>query len=339
MTRSLSLLAASLLVVACAAEQRPKTAEPKATPYVVHAQPARRVTQIVGDEVVGTVRARQVAAIAPSVMGTIRALKVKLGSRVKAGDVLVVLSVGEIDAKAAQASASFAQAGVEMKRAQQLKASQSIPLAQYDAVAAQYRVAEAALAEAEAMRAYTIIRAPFAGIITDKPASQGDLAVPGRPLLVLESPGELRLEAAVPEGIMRFLHQGDRMQVRFDAIAEPFEARVSELSPSADPASRTVLVKLDLPNLPELRPGMFGRLRVQTGEQAAVLVPSQAIARRGQLETVFVAEGDKARLRIIRSGRTQLGETEVLSGLDGHEQIILDQLAQLEDGRPVQVTP
>lgn len=325
---------------ACASHEAPhKKVEPKAAPIAVHAQSVSRVTQPLTDEVVGTVRARQEASISSSVMGTIRTLRVKLGSRVRAGDVLIQLAVGEIDAKAAQASANFAQAGVEMKRAQQLKATQSIPMAQYDAAAAQYRVAEAALAEAEAMRAYTIIRAPFAGIVTEKPANLGDLAVPGKPLLTLESPGALRLEAAIPEGLSHSLRQGEAMQVRFEAIEAPLDARVAELSPSADPQSRTVLVKFDLPNMAELRPGMFGRVRVHVGEESAVLVPSDAIVRQGQLETVYVVDGPKAHLRLIRTGRAEAGKTEVLSGLSGEEKVAVDQLASLTDEALVEVAP
>jgi membrane fusion protein (multidrug efflux system) len=332
--------AALALLVGCAAEQHPKSAEAAPLPpQSVRVEVARKVVRPIGDEVVGTVRARSVTAISSSVMGTIRVLKVKLGSRVRPGDVLMQLAVGEIEAKAAQASALFAQAGVELKRAEQLKASQSIPSAQYDAAAAQYRIAEAALAEAEAMRSYTVIRAPFAGVITDKLCTVGDLALPGKPLLVLESPGTLRLEAAVPEGIAHFLHEGDVMQVRLDAAKEPLEAKLSELSPSADPGSRTVLVKLDLPNVPDLRAGMFGRLTVRTGAESSVRVPAQAIVRRGQLETLFVAERGKAALRLIRAGRSVDGETEVLAGLEGGEAVVVEPVTLLADGQPIEVRP
>lgn len=333
------IAAAFALLVGCAAEQHRKPTEAAPLPQAVRVEVARKVVRPVGDEVVGTVRARYVSAISSSVMGTIRVLKVKLGSRVRPGDVLVQLSVGEIEAKAAQASALFAQAGVELKRAEQLKASQSIPSAQYDAAAAQYRIAEAALAEAEAMRSYTIIRAPFAGVITDKQCNVGDLAQPGKPLLVLESPGTLRLEAAVPEGIAHFLREGDVMQVRLDAAKEPLAAKLSELSPSADPGSRTVLVKLDLPNVPDLRAGMFGRLTVRTGEESSVRVPAQAIVRRGQLETLFVAERGKAALRLVRTGRSAGGETEVLAGLERGEAVVVEPATLLADGQPIEVRP
>lgn len=300
---------------------------------------AREVSQAVGDEVIGTVRARSVAVISSSVMGNVRALRVKVGSRVKAGEVLIQLSAGEIDAKANQAQAMFAQAELDLKRAEQLKASQSIPAARYEAATAQFRVAEAALAEANVMRGYTTLRAPFAGIITAKQCEVGDQALPGKPLLVLESPGALRLEASVPEAIAKLLHIGDALSAHFDSIAEPVTATVSELSPSADPVSRTVLVKLDLPSVPELRSGVFGRVTVRTGEQRAVIIPSTALVRRGQMELVFVVRDDRAHLRIVRTGAEPDGTVKVLSGLDDGERVVVADAALLVDGQPLEVRP
>jgi membrane fusion protein, multidrug efflux system len=328
------------LLVSCTAEHHPKTAElPPLASQAVSVVPARVVNQSVGDEVIGTVHARSVAAISSSIMGNVRALRVTVGSRVRAGEVLVQLSAGEIDAKANQASAMFSQAELDLKRAEQLKASQSIPASRYEAMTAQFRVAEATLAEANVMRGYTTLRAPFAGVITEKRCDVGDLAVPGKPLLVLESPGALRLEAAVPEVIAQVLHRGDVLSARIDSIPQPLSATVSELSPSADPISRTVLVKLDLPNTEALRPGMFGRLSVQTGQERAVVVPTPAVVKRGQMELVFVVKEDKAQLRIVRTGRAHDGVTEVLAGLDGDEPVVVDNAALLVDGQPVEVKP
>jgi RND family efflux transporter MFP subunit len=158
-------------------------------------------------------------------------------------------------------------------------------------------------------------------------------------LLVLESPGSLRIEAAVPEAIAHYLKSGQELQVHVDALQRDLTASVSELSPSADPLSRTLLAKLDLPNVEQLRPGMFGRLAVQTGTERVVTVPSGAIVERGQMETLFVLERGKARLRLVRSGRRLDGETEVLAGLERGEPVIVSEVTQLLDSQPVEVQP
>ena len=339
-----SLGALVLSLAACGHREGDAAARPDAggatrAPRQVHVTAAREISAATGDDVVGTVRSRSVAEISPSVMGTIRALRLALGAQVRAGDVLATLSAGEIEAQASSARAVFEQARLELSRAEQLKTSQSMSPAAYDSSLAQFRVAEAALAEADVMRGYTIIRAPFAGVITQKHADVGDLAVPGKPILVLESPGALRLEAAVPEGVAGHLKVGDTAAVRVDALGREVTGTIAEVSPSADPLSRTLLVKLDLPAEPELRAGMFGRMAVRTGQESAVVVPAAAILRRGQMELAFVVRDQKAQLRIVRAGRTVAGETRVLAGLSAGEQVVTGDPAMLRDGDPVEVTP
>lgn len=302
----------------------------------VRIERARVESRAVGEEVVGTVRARTSAVIAPTVMGRVQEVRVTLGSRVRAGDVLVRLSVGEIDARLEQARAVTAHARIEHERAGRLRAARAIPTAEYDDVAAKLHVAEAAEREAGTMAGHAVLRAPFAGVVTAKQVSVGDTAMPGKPLLVVEDPGALRFEAPVPETAARGVAPGRVMTVRLDGVPREVAATVVEVSPIADPASRTVLVKLDLPALPSVRSGLFGRLLLPSGEERVVVVPTGAVVRRGQLEEVFVIEEGVARLRLVRIGRERGGVAEVLSGLDGGEAIAVSDAARLVDGQPVQ---
>lgn len=339
MRRKVLCVGALLTLGACHGETHaPSHPAPQLPTRSVHVQTVEEVGRALTDEVVGTVRSRNATSVSASIMGTVKSVK-GVGSKVKAGDILVRLHAGEMEAAAAQAKATHAQAVIEMKRAEQLKASHSIPSAQYDAVASRLQVTEAALREAEVMASYTVLRAPFSGVVTEKLSSVGDLATPGKPLLMLESRGALRLEAAVPEGISHLLHLGDVLPVEIDALHKTLDARVSELSPSADSESRTLLVKLDLPELPELRAGMFGRLGVVTGEERAVVVPDTAVLHRGQLELVFIADKNTAKLRLVRSARGEAGKAIVLAGLEGGERVVTDHLAELSDGQPLEIKP
>jgi RND family efflux transporter MFP subunit len=334
--------AALLLVLAlagCTGERPVRVANEVAPRRPVTLAEAQLVTRMRGDDVMGTVRARNVAGISSSVMGHVSALKVTLGSEVRAGALLAQLSADEIDAKLGQARATFTQAELELTRAHQLKASQTIPGAQDDVAEARFHVAKEALAEAQVMRGYTVLRAPFAGVVTAKLCEVGDLALPGKPLLVLESTGAPRFEALVPEASAQGLRQGQALAVHIDSLPGPVEGVLSELSPSADPVSRTVLVKLDLPARVGLRPGMFGRLALPGQSHQALLVPRDALVRRGQLELVFVVEDARARLRIVRSGRVSDDQVELLSGLQAGERVIVSTPSQLQDGQPVEVRP
>ena len=147
----------------------------------------------------------------------------------------------------------------------------------------------------------------------------------------------MRLEADVPEALMGRISLGDKLSLRVPAIGAALEGTVSEIAPVADPNSRTFPVKLDLPRTAGLRSGQFGRLAVPVAEVNAISVPASAVIVRGQMEIAFVVENGKAQMRLVKSGKHLEGETEVVSGLNPGEQIVVDGAAQLVDGQPVEI--
>lgn len=304
---------------------------------VVHTVPAERRSAQAFEEVVGTVQSRLRAEIAPKVTALVERMLVAPGSVVKKGDLLVQLDDREILARLAQARATFEQADKDLKRFTELLGNGTITQAEFDAVQARQRVAAAARDEAETMLGYTKILAPFDGVITRKLADVGDLASPGRTLLVLEDPHSLRLETNVPEALIGHVKLGEILSARIESVHEPIEGEVSEVAPAADPASRTFLVKVDLPSVAGLRLGQFGRLSVPVPGSAAIRVPESALLVRGQMEIVFVAAGGKAQLRLVKTGKHVGDEVELLSGVDAGEQVIVDKVNQLVDGQPVEV--
>jgi RND family efflux transporter MFP subunit len=213
-----------------------------------------------------------------------------------------------------------------------------ISAAQYDAALSQWTVAQAGHAAARTIAHHAVLRAPFAGVVTAKLANVGDTAMPGEALLVLEAPHALRFEARVPETAAGALAIGASVPVRLDALDRDLVGTIAEIQPASDDATRTRLIKVDLPATPGLRSGRFGRLLLATGTSLAVSVPAGAVVRRGQLEGVFVVESSSrtARLRLVRSGRERDGRLEIASGLSGGELVILA-AADLVDGQRVEV--
>jgi multidrug efflux system membrane fusion protein len=334
------LAAAATFLAACGAGPAPARPTPS-PPRAVAVERARLDGSGAGEEAIGTVRARSSAAISATVVGRVRVLDVTLGRRVRAGDVLARISADEIGAKRDQSEALYARAKIDFDRAKGLLAHDAIPRAQYDSAAAELEIASARRAEAIAMADHTVLRAPFAGVVTAKLASVGDTAMPGQPLLVLDDPRALRLEATVPEIAARALRVGQPVPVRVDGAGHELEGTVAEISPAADPTSRTVLAKVDLPADPALHPGVLGRLRLPaaTGEPRSVLVSSAALVRRGQLEELFVVERGRARLRLVKTGRVTGGATEILSGLTAGELVVAADTAGLLDGQAVEARP
>ena len=189
------------------------------------------------------------------------------------------------------------------------------------------------------MADHTVIRAPFAGVVSAKLANVGDTAMPGQTLLILEDPRALRLEATVPEIAAKAMRTGQTVAVLIDGAQRPVTGTVAEISPAADPMSRTVLAKIELPADPSLHPGLLGRLLLPAspGEARSVVVPSGTVVRRGQLEEVFVVDRGRARLRLVKTGRVKGdGATEILSGLADGETVVTSDLADLVDGQPVE---
>ena len=187
------------------------------------------------------------------------------------------------------------------------------------------------------MMGYAKVTAPFDGVITRKLADQGDFAAPGKPLLELENPKDLRVEADIPEALIGNLKLEAAVSV--NAASGTTMAKVAEISPAGDPNSRTFPIKLDLPANSKLHLGQFVRLAVPVRDYEALLIPPNALVQRGQLQMVFVNDNNIAKLRLVRVGRERSEGIEVLSGLDSGESLVTTGAAALQDGQPLTITP
>ncbi len=161
--------------------------------------------------------------------------------------------------------------------------------------------------------------------------------MPGKALLEMESPAALRFEADVPEALIDHVKLGDPLNIQLNAGTDLLAAKVAEIAPVADPASRTFLVKLDLPHEDGVRAGQFGRVRVPIGMSETPLVPAAAITTHGQMEYVSVVSEGRAHQRIVRTGKWLKGEVELLSGVDEGEAVVVKGTPQ--DSQRVEVKP
>jgi RND family efflux transporter MFP subunit len=288
-------------------------------------------------DVVGTIRSRHFAEIASKISGRILELPVELGAEVRTGDVLAVIDSSETEARLEQAEVALRQVEIDHQRVDKLRQTGAATAAEYDTLNSRMQAARAAVAEARALLEHSRITAPLGGVIARKDAEPGDLAMPGKPLMRVEDPRQLRLEAHVPVSFTDQLMVGTKISVMVEGAGKAIEASVAEMAPVADAATRTFLVKFDLPAADGLVPGQFGRVAIPLGETPRLIVPSSAIVLRGQLEMVLGVKDGRARLRIVRTGR-RLGEgIEILAGLSAGESIVIEDAASLVDGQPLEV--
>jgi len=234
-------------------------------------------------------------------------------------------SISDHEFDEASARIKSAQAGYEMARARR---------SQLDATLAQ---AGEEVRAAEVTRSFAEVFAPFAGVVTAKSVEPGNLAIPGAPLLTIEREGSYRLEASVEESHLGTIRLGQPVSVTLDGIGRTIEARVSEIVPAVDAASRSYTVKIDLPALTMLRSGTFGRAAFESGKRSVTAIPAKAVIARGQVQSVMVAENGVARTRLITSGQKDKDRVEILSGLNAGEKVIFPIPQGLTDGAPITV--
>ena len=224
---------------------------------------------------------------------------------------------GLFDKEAAtKAQLEAAESAFRQNQAGAQQAVQSISAARAELARAQEAVREARVG-----LGYTTVTASEDGEVSRRACEPGDLAWPGKALITLQSEGSLRLEAGVREGLIGRVPLGADVKVRVAALDHDISGKVDEIVPSADPVSRTFLVKVGIPATEGLYPGMFGRLLVPLGERQAIVLPDEAIARVGQLETVLVDVEGRWTRRYVRTGGTVDGRIEILSGLFEGERV------------------
>jgi RND family efflux transporter MFP subunit len=284
-----------------------------------------------------------------------------LDSRVRgaeAADAEVMSAIPEADSGVAGAKANLDLAQSTFKRMEELASKKSISNQEFDEASARLKSAQAAYEMARAKRAqldskrasvqqeisgatierdYTRISAPFSGVVTAKSVEPGNLAAPGAPLLTIEREGAYRLEASVDESRLPLVKVGQAVDVTLESLDRRITARVSEIVPSVDAASRSYIVKIDLPVSANLRSGMFGRAMFPLGTRQVATVPPLAMVEHGQLQSVFVIEDGCARTRLVTTGERRQSGVEVLSGLSDGEKLVSPVPAGLTDGARVEV--
>jgi multidrug efflux pump subunit AcrA (membrane-fusion protein) len=147
------------------------------------------------------------------------------------------------------------------------------------------------------------------------------MAAPGAPLLQVDQAGALQLQATVDESAIAAIHKGMKVQVEIDSAN--MTGTVAEIVPTADPASHSFLVKIDLPSSTQMHAGMYGTAEFTNGIRQAILIPRSAVVSRGSLACVYVLDSQGiAQLRYLTLGATQGNLIEVLSGVSSGEKLV-----------------
>jgi len=359
--KNLFLLLLLFISIALGCEKEPPKV-PEAQTVSVSAVPVEAVDVPDTVQTVGTVESKHEAELSAKVMGSVVDIQAEEGRKVSKGDVLLTIDASDIKAKKneavqakaegtaglKEARAALENVKINMGRIQNLYDDHAVTKKELDDMTTQQRMAEAkveqveariaqadaAIAESDVLLGYAVIRSPVSGVVTAKMVSRGEMAAPGRPLVKVMDDSALRLVTTVKESDVSGIRKGDAVKVTVDALGgREVGGKVSDVIPAADPATRSFAVKVDLPSVQGLMPGMFGRAYLPVGKRKAVLLPDGALLDKEGMKGVYVITPEGVlRFQAVRVGSVVEGRQEALSGLSGGEKVVVGDTASLREG-------
>ena len=347
----LALLLATFLFSACGSDEPAALDETAVNVQVATAEAAQGSGNMTFP---GNVESNNQAGLSTIVMGTVTDVPVSVGQTVKEGDVLARIKDDQIRANKMQLEANMVQAKANLEnteknfnRIRNLYAEESATSKELDDISTMYDIAkanvdalEASLREVNEMLEYTVIRAPFDGIVSRKYVSAGDMAAPGHPLIAVADPGTLKITANVPGKWIGIISEGDSVTVSITALnIDAAEAVLTAVSNAGDPMSRQYAIEAQITDpavADRMKPGMFAEISIPTGGTESLFIPAGALIKRGQLTGIYtVSENSRTVLRWVRTGRSAGETVEILTGLAPGEQYIATMEQPLRQGQLV----
>ncbi|MBI3653517.1 MAG: efflux RND transporter periplasmic adaptor subunit [Acidobacteria bacterium] len=239
----------------------------------------------------------------------------------------------QADTARAQANAAKQQYEVAINVARQNNQGIATAQAALEAARAQVAIARKAVND-------TVITAPFAGYISERPVALGEYVTPQSKIATLLKTNPIKLKVQLPEGDAARARRGVTVSATVAAFPNTeFSGQVSDVNPALDPASRTVTVEVNLKNdNNRLKPGMFASAKLyEQGGGRGIFVPKAAVMTEANISTarVYVVEGEVARLRVVQTGETEGDSIRLVHGVKEGEVVVTSNLEQLYDGAKI----
>ena len=272
----------------------------------------------------------------------ILAITVREGDRVKQGDVLIRLDDALLRAMLQKAVASRRQAELDLRRLEKLSRKKLASDEQLAQARTNLELARAEEALLDTRLKRTVIRAEFAGIISERLREPGDVVPIHTHVLTLLDPDSLRIRVAISELLINELRVGDTVSVRIDALGDArHPGRITRIHPTVDPSTRKGIVEVVLDPQPDgAAPGQLARLEIRGRASERRVIPLAALRLDSQGEYVFRISGED-RLTVqrvrIQSGHRFGDLIEVLEGLDEGDRVVTRGFQNLTDGAVVRV--
>jgi membrane fusion protein, multidrug efflux system len=299
----------------------------------------------------GTLRGDRETDLAANVNGRVNATSVERGEQIKPGQVLArvdtraaALSAADARAQVGSIQAQADQARAECDRYEQLKAKGAISDLEYQQKISQCRTLPLNVQAASARAALAaqnvgdgVIRAPFAGVVTERYVEVGQFVRQDSRVVTIVSVDPLRLQITVPEAQVASVKQGAKVSFTVSGYAEQrFEGTVRFVSGALRATTRDLIAEAIVPN-PDRRllPGMFADVELVTGSQRLPSVPKRALIEQDEQARVFVVVAGKLEERIVALGPVVGDRVSIMRGVKDAEPVVVSELKGLSNGRKV----
>lgn len=298
----------------------------------------------------GVVEPVHQSTVSAQTAGRVAAIHFDVDDYVAKDQVLIRFSDMEQRARVEQAAASLKEAQARAKlsaeehqRILSLAERKLVSAADRDHAVAELNAAQAAvdvqkarLSEAQQELDYTMVRAPFGGVVVARHVQMGETVQPGQPLMTGLSLDTLRVAAWVPQELVTTVRKSARARVVLAGRELDVPADGFTVFPYADKTTHGFRVWLALPEPQrDVYPGMMVKVAFHVGETQRLLIPRAAVVQRSEVTGVYVQRDDKIVLRHIVTGVVSGDAIEVLAGLDAGERVITDPAAALAQRKPV----
>ncbi|MCF6319640.1 MAG: efflux RND transporter periplasmic adaptor subunit [Proteobacteria bacterium] len=289
----------------------------------------------------GEIEAVNKATVSSQTTGRVEKLHYDVDDLVTKDSIIVEFTNTEQKAKLNQsvenanaAKIAYQQAATDYNRIKDIFAKKLVAKSQLDqalsnkkSLQSRYKAAQSAVVSAKKQHEYTVIRAPYDGIVTKRFVEQGEVVNPGTPIMEGLSLNKLRVITYIPEKIINQVKANP--YARVTVTNKQIDAKNITIFPYADRASRTFKTRIDIDTQDTpMFPGMTVKVAFKVGAKTAIIIPHSAVVHRSELTMVYVKNGDGKLLRHIKLGSTYGEGIEVISGLDSEEEIFLNPLSK-----------
>ena len=344
-----SVIAMALLLAACS--EKPPVVEDIRPVRAIQIAPAGAENVV---ELAGEIQPRYESRLGFRVGGKVIARQVEIGSVVKRGQLLMQIDPRDLQLSQSQANASvnaaasnLSLAKAEYERYRELRQKNFVSQAVLDAKEAAYKSAlanheqsNAALNIATNQNSYANLVADADGVVTALQAEAGQVVAAGTPVVQLARTGEKEARISIPEDQVEMVRQVKEMQVRIWANqALVLRGQLRELSPVADPATRTYTAKISIPNAPpEVRLGMTATVRFITkADKNLIRLPLTALLNEKNQTSIWVIENGAVKSVPVQVGGVMGNEVVIASGVNAGQMIVTAGVNTLRAGQKVHV--